>query len=566
MGINLLLSNSNASAQGAFNAGNSQTLIILAIILVQGLIIYFLLLNPATKLKLKLQAKITSVAFSVIALLLVIAFSNYYSLKGLGSEIKAIAEEDIVLTKALTAIELEVMEQEIVLHKLLTMAHDTENYNDSDFHSLKKSFETFSKNINNELLEAEAKCNHIIDIENNNEIKEEFMGILSHLKQIDKEHNDFEEHVAKLFNAVDNHQKHVLEEMEERVSNEAEQIAHATEKVLIEIEKFTEQSTIKALSHEKEAIRITIIITLISVLIGVVLGTILSKNISQQLGGEPEEVAFISKEIATGNLKLNVGVYGNRPGAMKNLIEMLIKIQEVVSTIADGASNVASASEQMNASSQTLSQGATEQASALEEVSATMEEMSANIDQNKDNCVSSESISTHALSGMKTVTELTRQSIEANKNIADKIQIVNDIAFQTNILALNAAVEAARAGEFGKGFAVVAAEVRKLAETSKTAADEIVSLAESSYGLTQQAGNNLNEMIPEIEKSTRLTQEISASSGEQSNGAGQINASMSQLSEVSQESAAASEELAANAEELASQAEQLRDVISFFKL
>ena len=165
---------------------------------------------------------------------------------------------------------------------------------------------------------------------------------------------------------------------------------------------------------------------------------------------------------------------------------------------------------------------------------------------------------------MQDVAEKSQNAVEANKNIANKITIINDIAFQTNILALNAAVEAARAGEHGRGFAVVAAEVRKLAERSKLAAEEIVGLAQKSLDLSQGAGVVMSETMPKIDNTTKLVQEISAASLEQNNGATQVNNAIQQLNNVTQQNAAASEELATSSEELSSQAIQLKEIISFF--
>ncbi len=164
------------------------------------------------------------------------------------------------------------------------------------------------------------------------------------------------------------------------------------------------------------------------------------------------------------------------------------------------------------------------------------------------------------------VRERTINAVEANKNISEKIEVINEIAFQTNILALNAAVEAARAGEHGKGFAVVAGEVRKLAEHSKIVAEEIVSLAKNSFVITSDAGQKLDEMIPQIEKTTQLVQEIAAASSEQSNGVNQVNSAIQQLNEVAQQTTAASEELASNEEELEGQADQLKSTVSYFRI
>lgn len=247
-------------------------------------------------------------------------------------------------------------------------------------------------------------------------------------------------------------------------------------------------------------------------------------------------------------------------------LELVNNLDRIIGDIRNGAESIAGASQQISSGSQQLSSGASQQASSVEEVSATMEEMSSNIEQNKDNAQSTESISLNAQAGMSEVAERASKALEATREIADKIQIINDIAFQTNILALNAAVEAARAGEHGKGFAVVAAEVRKLAERSKLAAEEIVSLAQESYNLAEGAGKRMMETLPEVENTTKLVQEIAAASSEQSNGVNQVNSALQQLNSITQQNAASSEELATSAEELSGQADALRDLVAYFRI
>ena len=192
--------------------------------------------------------------------------------------------------------------------------------------------------------------------------------------------------------------------------------------------------------------------------------------------------------------------------------------------------------------------------------------MDASIGQNSDSARVTDGMAQKASREASDGGTAVKQTVDAMKQIADKIGIIDDIAYQTNMLALNAAIEAARAGEHGKGFAVVAAEVRKLAERSQVAAQEIGDLASGSVQLAERAGKLLDEIVPAIRKTSELVQEIAAGSGAQSSGIGQINGAISQLSQITQQNASASEQLAATAEEMNSQSEQLQQTMAFFKL
>ncbi len=228
--------------------------------------------------------------------------------------------------------------------------------------------------------------------------------------------------------------------------------------------------------------------------------------------------------------------------------------------------NLSIASHDLSASSQSIAQGASEQASSVEEVSSSVEELTSNIHQVADNSKAAENVVIHLSETATLMVDAARKSQEKMNAITEKIGIINEIAFQTNILALNAAVEAARAGEHGRGFGVVAVEVGKLAERSKKASSEIERLVHSSVDVIDHAGKMMLEMAPEVTKTTTMVKNISAASVEQKLGADQINDAVQQFNEITQQNAAAAEEIATSAEELSAQADRLIESQSFFKL
>ena len=240
------------------------------------------------------------------------------------------------------------------------------------------------------------------------------------------------------------------------------------------------------------------------------------------------------------------------------------KLAEIIEQVRGAADALTNAAGQVSATAQSLSQSSSEQAASVEETSASIEQMSASINQNSENAKITDAMASKSSSEAGEGGEAVKSTVEAMKNIAGKIGIIDDIAYQTNLLALNAAIEAARAGEHGKGFAVVAAEVRKLAERSQVAAQEIGQLASGSVSLAERAGKLLDEMVPSINKTSDLVQEIASASQEQTAGVGQINNAMGQLNKATQQNASASEELAATAEELGGQAGQLQELMEFF--
>ena len=286
-----------------------------------------------------------------------------------------------------------------------------------------------------------------------------------------------------------------------------------------------------------DARNLMLVIGAVATLIAVLLGYLITRSLIRQLGGEPAYAAEVVQRVARGDLSVEVVTReGDTTSMLASVRTMTTTLAQIISDVRSSADGLASASEEVSATAQSMSQASTEQAASVEETSASIEEMSASIAQNTENAKVTDGMAGKAAREADEGGQAVRETLVAMKTIADKIGIVDDIAYQTNLLALNAAIEAARAGEHGKGFAVVAAEVRKLAERSQVAAQEIGTVAKSSVALAERAGSLLDEMVPSISKTSDLVQEI----------------------------AAASEELAATAEEMSTQAEQLQRLMGFF--
>ncbi|MBF0449712.1 MAG: MCP four helix bundle domain-containing protein [Candidatus Magnetomorum sp.] len=360
----------------------------------------------------------------------------------------------------------------------------------------------------------------------------------------------------------------IISERNKVIKNELDklgpQIAENTEDVKLSIKAVQDKLGPALVASNDRSIVTIIIVAVIAMIFSILIATWIVKTITRGIFKAVE----VTKFLANGDLSKQIEITSNDEiGALlNNMKAMTAKLSEIITAIKEAADNVSAGSQELSSTAEELSQGATEQAAAAEQASSSMEEMASNIRQNADNASQTEKIAIKSAEDAKVGGESVVHAVKAMKDIAEKISIVEEIARQTDLLALNAAIEAARAGEHGKGFAVVASEVRKLAERSQTAAAEISKLSGSSVEIAESAGEMLDRMVPDIQRTAELVQEISAASNEQNTGAEQINRAIQQLDQVIQQNASASEEMSSTSEELSSQALQLQDTIAFFKL
>ena len=462
------------------------------------------------------KMKVGSRVFLIIVILLLltglVASVGIAKMRSIGDELSSITEQQIPLSSAVS---------QVARHQLTVAQWFEDGYrlgekgDAAGMNDALKKIHDQSAKTTQELQNAEKSAEEGRRQATDAAEAHEFEAVMAELQGIEKTHDEVEAQASKCFDLLAAGNRREAEPLCNRVSKAAEEVDNKIKPILAEVEKFTESSSRKAEKDEQAGLRIILMVSGLGIVAGFTLGALVTRSIT---------------------------------GSLAN-----------VRTIAD---NVTAASQELSSTAQQVSQGASEQAAAVEESTASVEEMSATIRQNRENAQQTEQIAMQAAKDTDESGKAVTQTVGAMKQIADKISIIGEIARQTNLLALNAAIEAARAGEHGKGFAVVAAEVRKLAERSQRAAAEIGELSSSSVAVADKAGTMLAKIMPDIQKTATLVQEIAAASVEQNVGIDQISQGMQQLDTVVQQNSSASEEMAATAEELSAQADELQGVIA----
>lgn len=549
---------------------------------------------------LKIGTKIALVALLILSLMSAAVGISLLKIGEIGNEVSEIGKTLIPLQHATELAVLEQGEEAQLFEKLVYLGEKIVG-NDArlkEFKGVEEKLLVHSRQLDEALKGAESIATRMVATH------AEYEEVGREIRLISQQQATYEQQIKRVIEA---YQQGNLQQAEQ-----ADAAVYAAEAALQtqldtfstnHLAKMVDSAVADSAAHEKNAIRLSLVFVAIALLTGLSIALWLSKSISRdlhrcvelanavslgdlsqklevqrkdevgqlssalnQMAGNLQASALVAEKISSGDLNVQPQVRSQKDTLGLSLVRMVESLRSVIGNVSKASSHVSAGSEEMSATAQQLSQGASEQSASAEETSAAMEQMAASIQRNSENANQTDLLASKAARDTRESGEAVLRTVSSMREIAQKIAIIEEIARKTDLLALNAAVEAARAGEHGKGFAVVASEVRKLAERSQGAAAEISRLTASGVTIAESAGAMLTRLVPDINHTAELVQEIKATGAEQHTGASQVNKAIQQLDQVIQQNASAAEELASTAEELASQAEQLQTSIAFFKM
>jgi uncharacterized protein Yka (UPF0111/DUF47 family) len=467
--------------------------------------------------RMKIGTRIAVIIAILLLLTGIVAFMAVSKMQAMVQDLKGAANDDAPISQALSEVTTNQLEMSLMTERGLIYGADKDK---EGINRAFDRFKSFGGRMDDELTKADTLFAAAVQQSDNDIERREYDRMGQQLKQVEKAISQYRSHADQLMKLLIEGNIQKASNLAKTAEEQADQVDLEMGKLSTGFEAFSKEAAQRTDKQEQDieqgAARLMQIIAGLAILLGLGLGLGVTLSITRALNG-----------------------------------------------VAAAAENVAAASEQLSSTSEEIAQGAAEQASSVEEASSSMEEMAANIRQNADNAMQTEKIAQKSAADALEGGGAVKQTVDAMKLIAEKISIIEEIARQTDLLALNAAIEAARAGEHGKGFAVVASEVRKLAERSQTAAAEISQLSGSSVEVAERAGKMLDHLVPDIQKTAELVQEITCASKEQDDGAEQINGAIQQLDQVVQQNASGAEEMASTAEELSSQAQELTSILSY---
>lgn len=515
-----------------------------------------------------LKNKINFLSGTLMVFILLLSILGISSLLKIKSEFFIIVEEDIPITNSLTQITEHQLLQAINFERALRYGGtmDSKPSDKSHFEEAVEKFKSFNEKIATEVNHANNIIATALKVSNHEEVTQEFILVKNKLNDLHEQHKGYEELASQAFSLLAETNTTSAYQIAEEAEKQQESIDHELVTLLNNVEQFTLSSGKRVQALENSALTLIIITSSIAIILGSFIAFFIVRSISRPM----QEILNVAEDLyqGEGDLTYRFPDFGDHEigKIAKSFNGFIEKIHGVLTSISTSVENMAAASYEVESTAQALAQGVSEQAASVEETSAALDHIGMLTNQTVVSVTETEKMATEASMQAHQGGEAVATTVTAMMTIAERIKMIEDIAYKTNLLALNAAIEAARAGEQGKGFAVVAEEVRKLAERSQLASQEISQLSKESTKTAENAGKLIKQSVPNIKKTATLVEGILDVANKQVNSMSQITVAMEQLDKVAQNGAASSEELAATAEQFSAQMQDIVTNLKFFKL